>query len=267
MIHICEICGYNTKRVSNFKAHKSRKNKCVVKESGTQCNTVKNFVYNVNNIDQDNVNIVYNVNNIEQDNVNIVYLGDNNVKTNNFMQNQCKLCEKCFSTKSNLKKHERKCNGLHKLQCPTCFKFFKSAGSKYNHKKRNICSPPDKLTVETTSESKDNLCKEINELKEQNEMELLRAELKKLRLLNIKLLEASSKSIDQELKRKNRCKNQFTAFQKKEIACNQDWQCNLCSIKLPPNYEIDHIESIANGGEKNIENGQALCKPCHEKKL
>ena len=43
MKHICEICGYTTNRISNFKDHRNRKNPCKKKEIDGQCVIENNF--------------------------------------------------------------------------------------------------------------------------------------------------------------------------------------------------------------------------------
>lgn len=51
----------------------------------------------------------------------------------------CSKCEKVLSSKSYLKKHEDKCNGLNSLQCELCHKSFNNASSKSKHKKLKVC--------------------------------------------------------------------------------------------------------------------------------
>ena len=53
---------------------------------------------------------------------------------------------------------------------------------------------------------------------------------------------------------------------KKQIACKQNWQCKRCNIKLPGNFEIDHIVSLKSGGTNDSNNLQALCRNCHGEK-
>lgn len=59
----------------------------------------------------------------------------------------CSKCEKSLSSKNYLHKHEEKCNGLSKLQCELCHKFFKSVKSKYRHKKEKICEKNGTIIV------------------------------------------------------------------------------------------------------------------------
>ena len=50
---------------------------------------------------------------------------------------------------------------------------------------------------------------------------------------------------------------------KKQIAFNQSWRCKVCSILLPPSYQIDHIIPHAISIDDSINNLQALCPNCH----
>lgn len=51
-----------------------------------------------------------------------------------------------------------------------------------------------------------------------------------------------------------------------EIAYTQKYKCNHCTILLEPNFEIDHIIELCDGGFDEIDNLQALCALCHSKK-
>lgn len=57
-------------------------------------------------------------------------------------KHKCSICEKRFFNKKDCTSHESKCNGLDKLQCPTCLKFFANRCSKSQHIKNARCSPP-----------------------------------------------------------------------------------------------------------------------------
>jgi hypothetical protein len=37
----------------------------------------------------------------------------------------------------------------------------------------------------------------------------------------------------------------------------------MCSVQLPPTYQVDHITPVALGGHSGLQNLQALCKQCH----
>ena len=53
---------------------------------------------------------------------------------------------------------------------------------------------------------------------------------------------------------------------KKKVAYQQNYKCNLCHMTLPPTYEIDHIIPLFKGGGNKLENLQALCPGCHRNK-
>ena len=57
-----------------------------------------------------------------------------------------------------------------------------------------------------------------------------------------------------------------TPLQKKIVASNQKWRCNLCGQTLDYTYEVDHINPLFKGGGNNNSNLQALCRNCHGKK-
>jgi len=60
---------------------------------------------------------------------------DNNKKCNN---NKCKECNKKFSTKGNLKRHQETCKGnINPFQCQKCNKIFSTTSNKLRHSK--IC--------------------------------------------------------------------------------------------------------------------------------
>jgi len=52
-----------------------------------------------------------------------------------------------------------------------------------------------------------------------------------------------------------------------EIAFRQSYACNACGLfPIPPNFEIDHIMELQDGGQDVSENLQALCPACHAQK-
>jgi|SaaInlV_125m_DNA_1040241.scaffolds.fasta_scaffold03207_5 5-methylcytosine-specific restriction endonuclease McrA len=53
---------------------------------------------------------------------------------------------------------------------------------------------------------------------------------------------------------------------KKKVAYQQNYECNLCHVLLPPTYEIDHITPLFKGGGNKLGNLQALCPGCHRNK-
>ena len=50
---------------------------------------------------------------------------------------------------------------------------------------------------------------------------------------------------------------------KKIIAYRQSYKCHICSILLPPSFQIDHIIPFSISSNDNEYNLQALCANCH----
>jgi len=61
-------------------------------------------------------------------------------------------------------------------------------------------------------------------------------------------------------------KRKVTNLQKKYIGSQQGWRCKICKKQLDYTYEVDHIISLEDGGNNDINNLQALCRNCHGKK-
>ena len=54
---------------------------------------------------------------------------------------------------------------------------------------------------------------------------------------------------------------------REEVYLNSNGLCSMCErVVLFSDYELDHIISLANGGEDIIENTQCLCSECHSQK-
>jgi len=52
-----------------------------------------------------------------------------------------------------------------------------------------------------------------------------------------------------------------------EIAYRQSYKCKKCeAFPIPPNFEVDHIIELHDGGQDIAENLQALCPACHREK-
>lgn len=59
----------------------------------------------------------------------------------------------------------------------------------------------------------------------------------------------------------------FTEYEKFSIASAHNYECNICKTNLEDReFDIDHIQPIANGGTNKIDNLQPLCKSCHKEK-
>ena len=52
-----------------------------------------------------------------------------------------------------------------------------------------------------------------------------------------------------------------------EIAYRQTYACNICGLfPIPPDFEVDHIRALEDGGKDVASNLQALCVSCHKQK-
>lgn len=52
-----------------------------------------------------------------------------------------------------------------------------------------------------------------------------------------------------------------------EIAFRQSYACNVCGLfPIPPNFEVDHMVELQDGGQDIATNLQALCPACHAEK-
>ena len=65
--------------------------------------------------------------------------------------------------------------------------------------------------------------------------------------------------------KKKEVKRYVSVKNKKTVASNQKWNCNICKNMLDETYEIDHITPLYKGGTNDIINLQALCPNCHRK--
>ena len=132
----CIRCNYIAKRNSDMKRHLERKIKCfrninsfkineteIYKQSltlkkeplqdNTECNSSNGNCTNIDNNSINNNNVIQNTNN--EGNVEINNLEIQNTTSENGVQ--CEYCNKLFSEKYNLRKHQkRSCKGLKKLE-------------------------------------------------------------------------------------------------------------------------------------------------------
>lgn len=51
-----------------------------------------------------------------------------------------------------------------------------------------------------------------------------------------------------------------------ELAYRQKYTCNICQVLLKPDWEVDHIVALEDGGLDIATNLQCLCVPCHKEK-
>lgn len=61
-------------------------------------------------------------------------------------------------------------------------------------------------------------------------------------------------------------KRAYSTTHRIHIAYKSKYRCNMCDMLLPPEFEVDHIVELHDGGEDTYENCQALCPNCHAKK-
>ena len=187
---ICETCGYNTNRKYNLELHKRSPNAC---EKRLKRHHDKNTEKNVN-LSGKNVNPAEkNVNPIEKN----VNPAEKNVNPNNKLLNECKYCNQIFSTKSYLMKHEKKCNGLNSLQCPTCKKTFLSREGKYKHMKNVKCE-----FVEI-KDDKDILIEELREELENEKQKRKEAEESKSTVNNYNITNNNNNYFDHSINHNN----------------------------------------------------------------
>jgi 5-methylcytosine-specific restriction endonuclease McrA len=69
--------------------------------------------------------------------------------------------------------------------------------------------------------------------------------------------------------------NGYEAFDPFDVFKRDGWRCQLCGVKTPKRLrgtikdnapELDHIVSLANGGEHSMRNTQCLCRKCNHSK-
>lgn len=52
-----------------------------------------------------------------------------------------------------------------------------------------------------------------------------------------------------------------------EIAYRQHYKCNACQLfPIPPDFQVDHVIALEDGGQDIASNLQALCVSCHSEK-
>tara|TARA_B100000767_G_scaffold255496_1_gene261697 strand:- start:904 stop:1557 length:654 start_codon:yes stop_codon:yes gene_type:complete len=51
-----------------------------------------------------------------------------------------------------------------------------------------------------------------------------------------------------------------------ELAYRQKYLCNVCQVLMKPDWEVDHIIALEDGGLDIATNLQCLCVPCHKEK-
>ena len=115
VVYTCLKCNYTTNRKSNYLYHINRKTSCI--------SVVCPIVYESPIVSDESPIVSDEIYDVVNDSL------------------QCVKCKKVLSSKWNLNKHVKKCNGLHPLQCEICHKMFSSRSCKYNHKRNVSCVP------------------------------------------------------------------------------------------------------------------------------
>jgi hypothetical protein len=148
----CDHCPYKTSVKCNFLRHLKRKRTCLP----SNYNVVHCYEKVVPSGNDDRVLPDYKV----------VPFNDKVVRleTSNILGNfTCHKCCKELSSKQSLNLHILKCNGLSKLQCETCHKFFSNKNTKYKHKRSVNCTPHPSIQLHNGNENEHVLSSDVNE--------------------------------------------------------------------------------------------------------
>ena len=58
-------------------------------------------------------------------------------------------------------------------------------------------------------------------------------------------------------------RKRVTPFVAKSVGAKYKWRCAMCGELLGPDFEVDHIVPLSEGGSNDIANLQCLHKKCH----
>jgi len=81
--------------------------------------------------------------------------------------------------------------------------------------------------------------------------------------------------IVRHVRRARKHNNGYEVFNPIDVFKRDGWRCQLCGVKTPKKLrgtikdnapELDHIVSLANGGEHSMRNTQCLCRKCNHSK-
>ena len=61
-------------------------------------------------------------------------------------------------------------------------------------------------------------------------------------------------------------RRRYTPRERMKVAYEQNYLCAKCAKLLPPDWQLDHITPLSQGGDNERENVQALCVACHTDK-
>ena len=170
---ICNKCGYETNRKQNYETHIGRQAACEKRlrrlSNETLCQTV---VQNGRTVAPSGHNVALGV----APSGHNVALGVNSNNVTIERSNKCNKCNKILSSKRNLERHEKQCNGDHPLQCSICKVYFKTRQGKYKHMKNVKCE-----LVLTEEQQR---IKELEEELEERDKQLEESEAKRIEAEN-----------------------------------------------------------------------------------
>jgi hypothetical protein len=226
MLHTCDTCGYNTKRLWTFNKHLSRKNKCehVEKAEVVVDNTTINACNTCNKIMSTQKALK---------------------KHEMTCSLQCPTCLKYFSDKTAKSRH------INTIVCKPV-ENFEEENKRLGNVVANAPSEGDLRLKDA----------ENNMVKIENDM--LKKDIENRRLKNInEALKKELETLSNKTKPKRGFVNQVT---RNKIAASQKWCCSLCEVILPGVFNIDHTIPLRYGGGDIRENVTALCIQCHAEK-
>ncbi len=61
-------------------------------------------------------------------------------------------------------------------------------------------------------------------------------------------------------------RRRYTPRERMKVAFEQNYLCAKCGKLLPPDWQLDHVTPLSQGGGNERANVQALCVACHTDK-
>ena len=74
------------------------------------------------------------------------------------------------------------------------------------------------------------------------------------------------KRLQETEEKKMVARRRFTPRERSKVAFEQSYQCSACKVMLNPDWHLDHVIPLADGGTNERDNVQALCIACHTDK-
>jgi hypothetical protein len=141
--HNCQFCNYTSKRKFDVKRHQNSRHSKELKDL-QEVNPPCDF--------EENVDVLIEKVDVCDQQVSAFYA--------------CQNCHKKYKHQKFLLEHEKNCNGLDKMTCPKCMKYFSSASAKCHHIKRNTCKAKSTKEARTPNiqyiESQNNITNNID---------------------------------------------------------------------------------------------------------